>query len=327
MDRRRFLLAGPSLLALAAMGAASAARAATDAKTKLVVADQSELIRHLLDASGERKKVGFQLELPNFAGGPAIFEAIRAGTLDMAYVGDTPPIQARAAGVNLPIVATFTRARAEYRLVQHAGAGVERLRDLRGKRVSYVEGSGRQAFLIEALNRAGLTLKDVTLVHLRVAELNDALRARAVDVATLAEPHVTRLSKQIGARVVPDPLERQLLPSTSYIYARPDVLADPQKAEAIREFLASFVRAGRWSNTHRKEWGQHYFRNFQRLDAESVAAIQAAQAPLEFQTATEALPHHQKLIDILHSAGSLPQRLDAKGSFQASYDGVIVANR
>ena len=87
------------------------------------------------------------------------------------------------------------------------------------------------------------------------------------------------------------------------------------------------MRAGRWSNTHRKDWGQHYFRSFQRLDAESVAAIQAAQAPLEFQTAAEALPHHQKLIDILHSAGSLPQRLDAKGSFLASYDGVIVANR
>ena len=127
--------------------------------------------------------------------------------------------------------------------------------------------------------------------------------------------------------MVPDPLERQLLPSTSYIYARPEVLADPQKAEAIREFLASFVRAGRWSNTHRKEWEQHYLRNFQRLDAESAAAIQAAQAPLEFQTAAQAQPHHQKLIDILHSAGSLPRRLDARDSFVASYDGVIVANR
>ena len=113
MDKRRFLLAGPSWLAMAAAGITGAAHAAVDAKTRLVVADQSELIRHLLDASGERKKTGFQLELPNFAGGPAIFEAIRAGALDMAYVGDTPPIQARAAGVNLPIIATFTRARAE----------------------------------------------------------------------------------------------------------------------------------------------------------------------------------------------------------------------
>lgn len=327
MDKRQFLQQGSSWLAMVAISTVGTARAAVDVKTRLVVADQSELMRHLLDASGERKNIRFQLELPNFAGGPAIFEAIRAGALDMAYVGDTPPIQARAAGIHLPIIATFTRAKAEYRLVQHANAGVERLSDLRGKRVSYVEGSGRQVFLIEALNRAGLTLKDVTLVHLRVADLNDALRARAVDVAIISEPHVTRLARLAAVRVVPDPLERQLLPSTSYLYARPDVLSDPQKTEAIRTFLASFVRAGKWSNVNRKEWGQHYLRRFQRLDAESANAIQASQAPLEFQTAAEALPHHQKLIDILHGAGSLPLPMDAKGSFLTSYDSVILANR
>lgn len=315
------------LLALAAVGIGAAAQAAVNAKTRLVVADQSELLRNLLEASGERARLAFQLETPNFAGGPAIFEAIRAGALDIAYVGDTPPIQARAAGVELPIIATFTRELAEYRLVQSASAGVERLADLRGKRVSYIEGSGRQAFLIEALNRAGLGIKDVQLVNLRVAELNDALRAKAIDVAVIAEPHITRLSKQIGARVVPDPLERQLLPSTSYIYARPEALANPQKSAAIAEFLAAFVRAGTWSNRQRQEWGEHYLRKFQRIDADSAAAIQNAQSPLRFQTAAEAQPHHQKLIDILHGAGTLPKRLDAAGSFVTTYDSIIQANR
>ena len=327
MNKRRFLLAAQSLLALSAWSMAAAARAAVNPKTRLVVADQSELLRHLLDASGERKRLGFQLELPNFAGGPAIFEAIRAGALDIAYVGDTPPIQARAAGVNLPIIATFTRERAQYRLVQRAGANVQRLSDLRGKRVSYVEGSGRQVFLIEALTRAGLKLGDVQLVHLRVAELNDALRANAVDVAVLMEPHVTRLGKQIGAAPVPDPQERNLLPATSYIYARPEALADAQKAEAIGEFLAAFVRAGKWSNANVAQWGRHYYTDFQRVDAESTAAILASQSPLLFQTAAEARPHHQKLIDILHAAGTLPKAFDAAGSFATTYDRVIEAQR
>lgn len=327
VNKRHFLLAGPSLLAAAALAPTSAARAATPPGTKLVAADQSELLRHLLEASGERKRLDFPLELPNFAGGPAIFEAIRAGALDIAYVGDTPPIQARAAGVPLPIIATFTRERAQYRLVQHADARIERLADLRGKRVSYVEGSGRQVFLIEALTRAGLTLADVKPVHLRVAELNDALRAKAIDVAVLMEPHVTRLGRQIAARPVPDPQERTLLPATSYIYARPEVLADAGKSQAIVEFLAAFVRAGKWSNAHAQEWGRHYYTQFQRIDTESTAAILASQSALLFQTATEARPHHQKLIDILHAAGTLPQRLDATGSFVSTYDRVIVANR
>ena len=310
MHKRQFLTGSAALLAWYMAGSAQATSAAVDHKTKLVVADQSELIRHLLDASGERKTLPFQLELPNFAGGPAIFEAMRAGALDIAYVGDTPPIQARAAGVHLPIIATFSRELAQYRLLQHANAGVERLSDLRGKRVSYVEGSGRQVFLIEALNRAGLTLKDVQPVHLRVSE-----------------PHVSRLSKQIGARLVPDPQERQLLPSTSYLYARPEVLADPQKTQAIAQFLAAFVRAGNWSNANEAAWGEHYYRKFQRLDAQTTAAIQTSLSPLIFETAAEAQPLHQRLIDTLYAAGSLPQRLDAKDSFVTTFDSVVTATR
>ena len=327
MDKRQFIQASAALLALPWAANLRAAHPAVSPRTQLVVADQSELIRHLLDASGERKQLQFQLQLPNFAGGPAIFEAIRAGALDIAYVGDTPPIQARAAGVHLPIIATFTREVAQYRLLQHANAGVERLSDLRGKKVSYVEGSGRQVFLIEALNRAGLTLKDVQLVHLRVAELNDALRAKAVDVAVITEPHVSRLRQQIGARVVPDPQERTLLPSTSYLYARPEALADAQKAAAIGEFLGAFVRAAKWSNANTQAWGAHYYTQHQRLDAATTAAIQASQSPLLFQTAPEALPLHQRLIDTLYAAGSLPQPLDAQAGFVTTFDPIVTANR
>lgn len=303
------------------------AQVKANANTKLVVADQGELVRNLLDASAERRKIDFQIEFPNFAGGPAIFEAMRAGALDIAYVGDTPPIQARAAGVLLPIIATVTREVAQYRLTSRPGLIIDKLTQLKGKRVSYIEGSGRQVFLIEALNRAGLTLKDVELVPLRVADLPDALRSRTVDVAVLMEPFVTRLGKQIGTAPVRDPLERQLLPTTSYFYARPQVLADAQKSAAIGQFLAAFVRAGKWSNAHEKGWGKYYFQDFQRLDAQSTEAIIAAQSPWVFQTSKEAIHHHQKLIDILYKSGSIPSALDAAGSFVDTFDAIIAAQR
>jgi sulfonate transport system substrate-binding protein len=295
--------------------------------TKLIVADQSELVRNLLDASGQREKLDFELEFPNFAGGPAILEAIRAGALDIAYVGDTPPIQARASGTLLPIIATFTREVAQYRLTSRPGLVINKLSELKGKKLSYVEGSGRQVFLIEALNRAGLKLEDVTLVNLRVADLPDALRSGAVDVAVLQEPFVTRLTNQAGASAVLDPEERKLLPSTSYFYARPDVLKDPKKVEAINQFLAAFVKAGKWSNEHEKEWSKFYYTDFQRVSTDDTAAILKGQSPLVFQTSTEAIPHHQKLIDILYQAKSIKERLDAKGSFVGTYDKVIEQSR
>lgn len=303
------------------------AQAAPDPSTRLVVADQSELVRNLLEASGEMDGLGFAVELPNFAGGPAILEAMRAGALDIAYVGDTPPIQARAAGTLLPIVATLTREVAQYRLTSRPGLVINDLKELKGKKLSYVEGSGRQVYLIEALNRAGLTLDEVELVRLRVADLADAIRSGAVDVAVLQEPHVTRLVEQVGASPVLDPEERRLLPSTSYFYARPEVLADPNKSAAIGQLIAAFIRAGNWSNDNSEAWGKYYYIDFQRISPEDTKTILAAQSPMVFQTSSEAIPHHQALIDILYQAGSLKERLDAHGSFVDSFDSIIAAER
>ncbi len=323
---RRAFIAASSALALSSL----AGRARTEAlspDTTLIVADQSELIRNLLDATGASRSLPFRLELPNFAGGPAILEAIRAGALDIAYVGDVPPIQARASGTLLPIITTFTREVAQYRLVSRPGLVVEKLSDLRGLKLSYVEGSGRQVYLIEALNRGGVALDQVELVPLRVADLPDAIRSGAVDVAVLQEPHVTRLKNQIGATPVLDPEERRLLPATSYLYARPEVLADPQKSAAIAAFLPAFIRAAGWSNDHTANWGKFYYTDFQGISPEDTRAILDAQSPLVFQTSAEAIPHHQKLIDILYQAGALAERFDAAGSFSDQFDPVVLSNR
>jgi sulfonate transport system substrate-binding protein len=310
------------MIGLLATSGATASFAA-DPSTKLIVADQNEFVRNLLDASGERKSVDSDVEFPNFAGGPAILEAIRAGAIDIAYVGDTPPIQARASGTLLPIIGTVTRNVAEYRLTSRPGLVINKLSQLKGKKVSYVEGSGRQVFLIEALNRAGLKLSDVELVNLRVADLPDAVRSGAVDVAVLLEPFVTRLSKQAGASPVLDPEERKLLPSTSYFYARPEALADPKKAEAIKAFLTAFVRAGKWSNDHEQEWAKFYYTDFQHIPPPDADEIIKGQSPLIFQTSEEAIPHHQKLIDILYQAGSIKERFDAKTSFVDTFDQAV----
>jgi sulfonate transport system substrate-binding protein len=325
MERRAFLVAAGLFSAGFPFIPKALADDAVDPNVELAIADQSEFVRNLLDAAGETPNLKFKASFPNFAGGPAILEAIRAGSLDIAYVGDTPPIQARASGTLLPIIATFTREVAQYRLTSRPGLFIEKLVELKGKKLSYIEGSGRQVFLIEALNKAGLTLDDVELVNLRVADLPDAIRSGTVDVAVLSEPHVTRLVTQVGASPVSDPEERRILPSTSYFYARPDVLADPKKQAAIRQFLGAFAKAAKWSNDNEQAWAEFYYTDFQRITPEDTVAILAGQSPIVLQTSAEAIPHHQKLIDILYQAGSLKERFDARGSFVDTFDQIIAA--
>lgn len=325
LNRRAFLVATSAFSLAASMGGARAAGPSNT--SRLIIADQGELNQKLLEASNERKLLSFDLEQPNFAGGPAILEAIRAGALDAAYVGDVPPIQARASGTLLPIVATVTRERAQYILTSRPGLVINHLSELRGRKLSYIEGSGRQVFLIEALNRGGITLDEVELVPLRIADLPDAIRSGAVDVAVLQEPHVTRLRHQIGASPVLDPEAQNLLPSTSYIFARPEVLADPEKSAALGDYIAAWIRAGNWLNANRASWGESYYTKFQGIAPEDTKAILDAQSPLVFQTSAEAIPAHQKLIDILYQAGALKEPLEAAASFSKAFDPIITAAR
>ncbi|NED66939.1 ABC transporter substrate-binding protein, partial [Streptomyces sp. SID10244] len=58
----------------------------------------------LLRASGLDKNLPFSIEYANFTGGPAVLEAFRAGTADVAPVGDVPPIHAALTGQQVPII-------------------------------------------------------------------------------------------------------------------------------------------------------------------------------------------------------------------------------
>lgn len=163
---------------------------------------------------------------------------------------------------------------------------------------------------MEALNRADLELECVTPVNLPVADILDALRPGPVEVAVLQEPFVTQLTKQAGASPVLDLKEQRLLPRTSYLYAHPQVLADPAKVEAIKQFLAAFVKAGKRSNEHDKDWAKFHHTDFQWVSRDDAVAILASQSLLVSQTSAEAIPHHQKLIAILHHAGTLKEQFD-----------------
>jgi sulfonate transport system substrate-binding protein len=116
--------------------------------TTLTVADQNEELQTLMVASGEQAKLAGKVSYANFLGGPSILEAFRAHALDLAQVGDAPPIQAQAAGETMPIVAARVSSQPDYKFAVRPGLSVSSLADFRGKRISYGEGTGRQPFLL-----------------------------------------------------------------------------------------------------------------------------------------------------------------------------------
>lgn len=329
-DRRALLVAtllGPLLVSTAGIATAqSPLPTRIPAGTKLVVADQNEALQTLIRASGVQARLSSTVTYANFLGGPAILEAFRAGALDLATVGNTPPIQAHAAGEKIPIVVARVSSETDYFLAVRPGLKINSLEELKGKSIAYGEGTGRQPFVLNALKLAGLTRKDVKLVPLRAADFPDAIRTGQVDVAALNEPHFSRYLADFadrGASALPKQQNDRLPKSLTYLYASKKALDDPAKAAAIREFVAGWIDASRWSNNNVDAWVDAYYVKRQNLKPEDGRKIVASEGTYQFPLLASLIAKQQSLIDVIHEAGDLPKRLDAREEFDLRFDDVI----
>jgi sulfonate transport system substrate-binding protein len=298
------------------------------AGTKLVIADQNEALQTLMQASGTQTKLSSAVSYANFLGGPAILEAFRAGALDLATVGNTPPIQAHAAGEQIPIVAARVSSETDYFLALRPGLKLNSLEELKGRSIAYGEGTGRQPFVLNALKLAGLTRKDVKLVPLRAADFPDAVRTGQVDVAALNEPHFSRYLADFadrGASAIPKEQNDRLPKSLTYLYASKKALDDPAKAAAIREFIAAWIDANRWSHGNVDAWVEAYYVKRQNLKPADGRKIVESEGAFEFPALAGLIAKQQSLIDVIYEAGDLPKRLDAHQEFDLRFDDVIVS--
>jgi sulfonate transport system substrate-binding protein len=297
------------------------------AGSKLVVGDQNENLQTILTASGVRSRLVTQVAFANFLGGPEIFEAFRAGALDVALIGSTPPIHAHAAGEPIPIVAALESARPAYGLALRPGLALNSLQDLKGRKIAWAEGTARQPFILAALKRAGLRVGEVKLVPLKVADFPVAIKTGQVDVAPLNEPHLSRYLKAYAAekaQTLPAAAHEGLPASTHYLYASRKALADPAKAAAIRELVAGWVSAVAWSQAHPADWVRAYYVRRQGLKEADGMAIVSADGELRFSPLRDTVRGQQELIDLIHDAGQLPRRLDAQEEFDLRFDTLFV---
>ena len=297
--------------------------------TALVVGDQNEVLQTVMAASGEQARLGAKVSYANFLGGPAVLEAFRARALDLATVGNTPPIQAQAAGERVLIVAAWQMSGPEYGLAVRPGLTLTRLADLRGKRIGYAEGTARQPFVLNVLKLAGLTRTEVTFVPLRSADFPDAIRSGGIDVGPLNEPHLSRYLADYadrGASAIPASEIARLPRGLSYLYASGAALDDTARTAAIADFVTHWIAAVRWSKANRDAWVDAYYVTRQNLSATDGRKIEEAAGAVSFPLLGGLIETQQATADLIYQAGDLPKRLDARAEFDFRFDEVIAAS-
>jgi len=151
-------------------------------------------------------KYNLKVEERVFPKGIDIIPAIMAGEIDIAASAADAAIAGRASGAPVYIVAGFAKGGA--RIVAQAGSSIKTIKDLKGKKVGVARGGAQELLLMAELEKFGLTWsdkpgKDVLIVYLAFADLNQALAARHIDAMCQSEPQSSQaINKKFGVEIL-----------------------------------------------------------------------------------------------------------------------------
>jgi NitT/TauT family transport system substrate-binding protein len=148
----------------------------------------------IAEAKGFFKRNGLNVTITNFTTDDQINAALASGKLDGANIATHTML--RLAGAGLPIKAVLLEDESESADAILAGPGIHSIKDLRGKKVAYEEGTTSDILLHHALALNGMSLKDINRVPLPAADAGAAAIAGKVDAAVTYEPYLTAALKQ-----------------------------------------------------------------------------------------------------------------------------------
>ncbi len=300
MTTRRILLAGAATtLATPALGQGTALSVVRIGfqKTGLLYVDRS---RGLIEARFRAQNV--PVRWVEFTFGPPLLEALAVGSIDYGTVGDAPPIFAQAANANLLYVAAQEAAGSGSAILVPPGSTIQRLEDLRGKRIGFARASSSHNLTIAALEKAGIGWNEITPVQLPPADARAAFERGSIDAWTIWDPFFALAEGRPGVRVLA--LARGIITQNSFFLANRDFTnRHPQAVTAINEELA---KTATWAEANRPEVA----RLLSGASGIELAVWQRAVARTEFTVGPlnpAVIEEQQRIADRFHRLGLIPR--------------------
>ena len=148
--------------------------------------------------------LGVSVTWTEFLGGPALLEAMGAGSIDFGIAGDAPPIFAQAAGVDLAYVGVEPASPHGEAVIALAASSIHRVADLKGKRIALNKGSNVHNLLVRVLAANGLSIHDVQPVYLKPSDARAAFENGSVDAWAIWDPYLAAAETALPTRKIAD---------------------------------------------------------------------------------------------------------------------------
>lgn len=247
---KKILLSG--LIAAALSAAAFNALAETAPKTVTIGFQKANifaLLKYRGTLDSDFKKQGIAVKWVEFPAGPQMLEGLNVGSIDLAATGDAPPTFAQAAQADLVYLAHSPANPKTEAIVVPENSAIKTVADLKGKRVALNKGSDVNYLLVSALEKAGLSYKDVKAVYLPPADARAAFQRGAVDAWVIWDPYYAEVETNAKARLLKN--AEGLVPHyTFYLASRKFAETYPQTAKGVIDQLGTLSD---WANKNPDE--------------------------------------------------------------------------
>jgi sulfonate transport system substrate-binding protein len=261
---------------------------------------------------------GVDVTWSEFPSGPAITEAINAGSIDVGEVGEAPPVFAQAAGVPFTTVAVAGAAPMSEAVLVARDSPIHRVEGLKGRRVALNRGSNVHYLLIKLLEAHGLKLDDIEVHYLAPADARAAFESGAVEAWAIWDPFLSIAQASDGARRLADGTGLV----ANHIYFLASTSAVRSRAATVRTFLTQLGEAVRWAVAHPD---QRAALIGGLLGIPVAALVDAARrsGPGLVPIDDGLIAGQQEVADTFASLGLIPNPIRVTADFDTAFNGAI----
>jgi sulfonate transport system substrate-binding protein len=143
-----------------------------------------------------------KVEWSEFSSPTPLIEALGAKSIDIGQTSDAGMVTAQAAGIDLLTVANSRPSPKSLAIVVPSDSPVQKIEDLKGKKIAFNKGSAAQYLVTQAIEKSGLSYSDIKPVFLLPPEARAAFEQGSIDAWAIWDPYLAAAEKESQARVL-----------------------------------------------------------------------------------------------------------------------------
>ncbi|MEW9494649.1 aliphatic sulfonate ABC transporter substrate-binding protein [Bacillus altitudinis] len=252
------------------------------------------------------EKEGVKVKWVEFQSGPPQFEGLAANQLDFSQVGNSPVIAGQAAGINFKEIGLSQDGLKANGILVNKNSEIQKVEDLKGKKIAVAKGSSGFDFLYKVLDQAGLSAKDVQIIQLQPDEAISAFENGSVDAWSIWEPFLSLETIEKGAKLLVNG-EATDLYSPGFTLVRTK-FAD-EHPELVVQFLKVYDKAVKWQKDHQQEAITLYAR-LKQLDQKVVTQVLNNTEPLNEPISKKIINAQQHTADFQYQTKAIQRKID-----------------